>query len=77
VVLTRPDGFDDDGAIAALRRHANDIGLRIDWEAPPERTVDGDETTDTFWDPDSGLNASASVVRVGESLRSVRLSMAL
>lgn len=78
VVLTRPDGFDaDDRAIAALRRHAKDIGLRIDWEAPPEQTVDGDKTIHTFWDPDSGLNASASVVRVGESLRSLRLSMAL
>ena len=77
-VLRHPTGFEDPEAMReALAADALRTGLRIDWSAPPEvGEVDG-EVVHTYWDPESGLNASASLIYAGEALVAVRLSMAL
>jgi len=76
-VLRSPAGFDDADAVrAALAAYTEGIGLAIDWSAP-EVTTEDDEVVRTFWDADSGLNASAALVFAGESLVAVRVSMAL
>jgi len=77
VTLRAPSGFADEAsARMALERYAADIGLDIDWTAP-EVTTEAGKRTETFWDPDSGLNASASVVFEDGSLVAMRLSLAL
>ena len=77
VTLRAPSGFAD-GASArqALERYGADIGLDIDWTAP-EVTTEAGERTERYWDPDSGLNASASLLFRDESLVAMRLSLAL
>jgi hypothetical protein len=56
---------------------AAEMGLRIDWSAAPEVTLEGDERVERYWDPDPGLNASAALVfRVGV-LVAVGLGLAL
>lgn len=78
VSLRAPDGFADESAVLqSLRAYAAARGLSIDWDAPPETSVDGDESTATYWDPEVGLNGSASVVTVDSVLVEVRVSMAL
>jgi hypothetical protein len=78
VSLRAPAGFADGPAVLrSLRAYAAARGLAIDWDAPPETSVDGDESTATYWDPDTGLNGSASVVTVDDALVEVRVSMAL
>ncbi|HKJ01327.1 MAG TPA: hypothetical protein VJ997_02700 [Longimicrobiales bacterium] len=77
VVLSAAMGFDAEPLVVeALRAYALGVGLRLDW-THPEVTTTGDEVSETFWDPESGLNASASLIRSGGVLRSVRLAMAL
>jgi hypothetical protein len=78
VSLRAPDGFADESAVLqSLRAYAAARGLAIDWDAPPETSVDGDGSTATYWDPEAGLNGSASVVTVDAMLVEVRVSMAL
>ena len=75
--LRAPAGFGDEGAVRrALEEHASGIGLAIDWATPQVRT-EGDELVHAFWDPDEGLNASASLIFSGGRLVAVRVSMAL
>lgn len=70
-------GFDDETLVReALRAHAADTGLAVDWTTP-EVTMDGNEEVHTFWDPEPGLNASASLIYRNSRLVAVRLSMAL
>ena len=77
VTLRSDGGFGDTDAVeAALRSYAEDVGVAIDW-ARPERSVEGEETTEVFSDPAAGLNASASLVTSGEQLVAVRFSLAL
>jgi len=77
VTLRASSGFEDRGRVEeALRAYAGQIGVSIDW-TQPEHSVDGEESTETYWDPDPGLNASASLVSVGGGLIAVRFSMAL
>ena len=77
VELRVPAGFDDpETARAALADYTQGIGLEIDWEAA-ETTTEGPETVHTHWDPETGLNASASLVFVGDRLVGIRVSMAL
>jgi hypothetical protein len=61
---------------AARRETAAGIGLSIDWSTP-EITSEAGEEVHTFWDPEPGLNASASLIYVGGVLMGVRLGMAL
>lgn len=75
--LRAPAGFADEEAVrAVLQRYATGIGLSIDW-SDPETTSVGSEVVRTFWDPDPGLNASASLILRDGRLVGVRLSMAL
>ena len=77
VILSAGSGFSAEGPVVeALRTYAAGVGLQLDW-ANPEVTTTGGEVTETFWDAESGLNASASVVRRSGVLHSVRLAMAL
>lgn len=75
--LRASGGFTDAAVVeAAVRAAAADIGLEIDWTMP-EETVEGDETTRTYWDPESGLNASVAFVYRADALVEARISMAL
>ena len=75
--LSAPSGFADQVlARQVLQVYTERIGVEIDWTAP-EITARGDERVETFWDPDPGLNASASHVYVGDSLIALRFTMAL
>lgn len=77
VTLRAPSGFADEAsARQALEFYAADIGLDIDWTTPEISTEAGD-STETLWDPDSGLNASASMVFKDGSLVAMSLSLAL
>jgi len=77
VTLQSPSGFHDEGVIlAALRARTAEIGLAIDWEAP-EESMEGNRSVRRFWDPDPGLNASASLVYSAGVLVAVGVSMAL
>ena len=76
-VLRAVDGFADAAAVEeSVRAAAADIGLEVDW-ATPEVTSEGDRTTRTYWDPESGLNASVALVYRGDTLIEARISMAL
>lgn len=78
VTLQRPEGFDDaSGLREAFVRYVNDIGVEVDWTATPEITEQDGRRTEQYWDPDTGLNASASLVFEGDRLVAVRFSMAL
>lgn len=75
--LRASSAFTDAAAVEeSVRAAAADIGLEIDWTMP-EETSEGDETTRTFWDPESGLNASVAFVYRGDALVEARISMAL
>lgn len=77
VSLRVPEGFEDPvAATAALRAYTDGIGVAIDWDAP-QVLLEGDAEVRSHWDPESGLNASASLVFVGEALVELRFSMAL
>ena len=77
VSLSVPEGFEDPvAATASLRAYTDGVGVAIDWDAP-DVSLDGDAEVRSYWDPDSGLNASASLVFVGEVLVELRFSMAL
>jgi len=77
VTLRTSSGFDDeDSARKAIEAYSADIGLDIDW-AKPTSTVEGEERVQTFWDPDTGLNASASLFFKEDTLVALRFSMAL
>jgi pimeloyl-ACP methyl ester carboxylesterase len=75
--LSAPSGFADEVlARQVLQVYTERIGVEIDWTAS-EITDQEDERIETFRDPDSGLNASASHVYSGDSLVGLRFSMAL
>ncbi len=74
--LRFPGGFDDEAeAKELLMRRAARIGLEIDW-GRAETTWEGEEKVVSFWDPDTGLNAKASLIYLGERLVALRLSLA-
>lgn len=75
--LSAPSGFVDEVlARQVLQVYAERIGVEVDWTAP-EVSVQGDTRVERFWDPDPGLNASASHVYAAGSLVELRFSMAL
>jgi len=77
VTLRAPSGFaDEELARQVLEDYTERIGVGIDWTAG-ESTSEGHERVERFWDPDEGLNASASLVYAGGSLVALRFSMAL
>jgi hypothetical protein len=77
VTLRSPSGFEDEAsARQALGAYCASVGLRIDWTAPTE-TKEGDERVQSFWDPDPGVNGSASFIFSGDTLVALRFSMAL
>jgi hypothetical protein len=77
VTLGVPSGFGDEARVReALVDNTADQGLAIDWSAP-EISSSGPEEIHTFWDPDPGLNASASLIYSDGILVAVRTGMAL
>lgn len=76
-LLRAPGGFEDVHALRSmLEAHTAAIGLAIDWSAPEIGEQDG-ELVHTYWDPGPGLNASASLIFIGDALVGIRVSMAL
>lgn len=77
VSLSAPSGFVDEVlARQVLQVYTERIGVEIDWTAP--ETIDqGEKRVETFWDPDPGLNASASLVYAAGTLVELRFSLAL
>lgn len=78
VVTLRADpAFSDESEIrGVLQDYVRGLGLSIDWTAPEEE-VDGAEVVHRFWDPESGLNASASLIFSEGRLVAISVSMAL
>ena len=77
VILRSPTGFANEERIReALVDYAADRGLAVEWSTP-EITSNGDDVVHTYWDPDPGLNASASLVYSRGVLVAVRAGMAL
>jgi pimeloyl-ACP methyl ester carboxylesterase len=77
VTLRAPSGFADEGlARQVLEDYTERIGVAIDWATGEPETEDN-ERVERFWDPDEGLNASASLVYAGGSLVALRFSIAL
>ncbi len=77
VTLRDPLGFDDEAsARQILGAYSSDFGLQIDWTAPTV-TAEGDERVQSFWDPDAGLNGSASFFFLEDTLVALRFSVAL
>jgi hypothetical protein len=75
--LRASGGFGEEAEVRALlREEATRGGLSIDWTTPEVRT-EGAEVVHQFWDPEPGLNASASLIFLDGTLVGVRLSMAL
>lgn len=75
--LRASGGFAEEAAVRALlREEATRRGLSIDWTTPEVRT-EGAEVVHQFWDPEPGLNASASLIFLDGTLVGVRLSLAL
>lgn len=69
-------GFADaDAAVEALRRLTERMGVSIDWTMPEESEQDGIQVRQ-YWDPEPGLNASATVGRSGGRVISLRWSIA-
>ena len=78
VTLRAPHGFDDPTeARAALREYTDRSGFSIDWTRPTETTPEAGGEWQTYRDPEPGLNASASFLVSGDTLRGLRLSFAL
>jgi len=76
-ILTDSSGLaDPSGAVDALHRYADGIGLEIDWSDPIEK-IESPFRTITFWDPDDGLNASTHLVYADSTLVEIGVSMAL
>ena len=76
VALRAPDGFEDEAAARSLlREYAIGRGANPDWDDPETTTEDG-ERIERYWDPEPGLNASASYVFRGDVLVALRFSMA-
>ena len=76
--MRHPTGFEDPDAMReALAADAEGTGLRIDWSTPPEVSELDGEVIHSYWDPETGLNASASLIYAGGELVGIRLSMAL
>lgn len=76
VTLRDSGGFDEPAEVLeALRSYTVGRGLSIVWE-DPERSAGGDEVIEQFWDPEPGLNASASLTWSSGVLVSVRVSLA-
>jgi hypothetical protein len=78
VTTLRADaGFRDEAEIRqVLKRYASGLGLAIDWSTP-EVLTDGAELIHRFWDPESGINASASLIFSEDRLVAICVSMAL
>ena len=75
--LISPSGFADDEEIRGLlKTYAETIGLEIDWRTP-DVAATGNERTETYWDPDDGINASARLTFLDDRLVSVAVSLAL
>lgn len=75
--LSDSTGLSDEMALRdTLRSYTDQIGLDIDWSKPIIST-EGIERTETSWDPDDGMNASARLVFRRDTLVSVRVSLAL
>ena len=70
------DGFaDTERARSLLERHAEQVGLEIDWSRPQSFTVDG-RTTVEFGSAE-GLNAFARMTGPGQRVDTVEVSLAL
>ncbi len=77
VTVRSPAGFENEAsARKALGAYCASVGLRIDWTAPNE-TTEGEERVQRFWDPDPGVNGSASLYFREGVLVAIRFSMAL
>ena len=77
VTLRASLGFDDEAsARQILETYSSDFGLRIDWTAPTV-TQQGDERVQSYWDPEAGLNGSASFLFLENTLVALRFSTAL
>jgi creatinine amidohydrolase len=77
ITLRVPSGFEDEeAALDVLKAHTARVGVEIDW-ANPETTAEGNESVTSFWDPDDGLNARASLIYQGGKLVALRFSLAL
>lgn len=75
--LTDSSGFDDETAVRdVLKKYTDEIGLEIDW-SDTTFSAEGTERSETYWDPDDGMNASAGLVFRRDTLISVRVSLAL
>jgi hypothetical protein len=75
--LRSPSGFaDEEAARRVLASYAEGIGVEIDWTAVTV-TAKASERIETYWDPDTGLNASASLIYEDSALVGMRFSMAL
>lgn len=76
VTLARRSGFDDVEKVRrAVQDYADASGLSIDWTSP-DRTEVGHLVTEQYWDPDPGLNGSATLTWSSGALVSVRVSWA-
>ena len=75
--LTDSSGFRDEVAVRdLLEKYAADIGVKIDWTTASVEEVEKERTV-RFWDPEEGLNASATFVYREQRLVTARFSMAL
>lgn len=76
VHLRASGGFPDpDAAVGALRALTERRGLDIDWSSPDADVWDGLDVQQ-FWDPEPGLNASATIGRRGDTIVMLRWSIA-
>ncbi len=66
---------DEESARQLLERYSTDVGLEIDWTAPTS-SAEGAERQQTFWDPDLGVNGSASFIYREDVLVSLQLAFA-
>ena len=75
--LRSEKGFQDGSRMRQLlEEYTGGMGLEIDWSAAEVHT-EGTELIQQYWDPDPGLNASASLIYSGDRLVAVRVSLAL
>jgi len=76
VTLTADRGFpSEEAAVEALRAYTSGQGLDVDYETPEISTIDG-AVQHQYWDPEPGLNASATIVRRGGRVEAIRFSIA-
>jgi hypothetical protein len=75
--LRAESGFSDEAEVRqAIQSYAEGIGLELDWSRP-EVTAEVGHLVHRFWDPETGLNAAASLIFSEGRLVAVRVSMAL